>query len=100
MTRTGIHTKVLIMNRKQAENLLVDLRRSMDSRDYCEDVYLSIKGVGTKSFKSCAYFETESWLFLWTAEESFVLDKRDAGDFVFVPSKESLINVRKENTCS
>lgn len=88
------------MNRKQAENLLVDLRKSMELRDYCEDVYLSIRGVGTKTFKSCAYFETETWLFLWTIDDSFVLDKRDVGDLVFVPSKEALINVRKENTCS
>lgn len=79
------------MNRKQAENLLTDLRKSLQPRDYCEDIYLSFRGVGAKSFKSCAYFESESWLFIWTPDESLVFDKREVGDFVFVPTKESVV---------
>jgi len=88
------------MNRKQAENLLVDLRKSLEPRDYCEDVYLSIRGVGSKSFKSCAYFDSEHWLFLWTPDDSFVFDKREVGDFVFVPAKEGIVNIKKEKQCS
>lgn len=79
------------MNRKQAENLLTDLRKSLQPRDYCEDIYLSFHGIGAKSFKSCAYFESESWLFIWTPDDSFVFDKREVGDFVFVPTKESVV---------
>lgn len=87
------------MNRKQAENLLTDLRKSLQHRDYCEDVYLSFKGIGAKSFKSCAYFESESWLFIWTMDDSFVFDKREVGDFVFVPNNESVLKMNKENPC-
>jgi hypothetical protein len=88
------------MNRKQAENLLVDLRKNLQPRDYCEDVYLSLRGVGSKKFKSCAYFETETWLFIWTPDDSFVINKTEVGDLVFVPTKESVVSTSKENTCS
>ena len=94
MTKLGIHTKVLTMNRKQAENLLIDLRKSLQHHDYCEDIYLSFSGIGSKSFKSCAYFESENWLFIWTPDDSFVFDKREVGDFVFVPLSEM-----KGSTC-
>jgi hypothetical protein len=87
------------MNRKQAENLLVDLRKSLGPKDFCEDVYLSIQGIGSKTFKSCSYFESESWLFIWTREESFVFSKKEVGDFVFVPGTESVINIKKEKSC-
>ena len=87
------------MNRKQAGNLLVDLRKALQPRDYCEDVYLSLKGKGSKVFKSCSYFDTEKWLFIWTPDDSFVFEKCQIGDFVFVSSKESVINVKREQTC-
>ena len=87
------------MNRKQAENLLTDLRKSLKPCDYREDVYLSLGGVGSKSFKSCAYFESETWLFIWTSDDSFVFDKREVGDFVFVANKDTVLSVKKENPC-
>lgn len=87
------------MNRKQAENLLTDLRKSLQPRDYCEDIYLSFKGVGSKKFKSCAYFETEKWLFIWTPDDSFVFNKKEVGDFVFVPNNEAVVSIKKENPC-
>jgi len=87
------------MNRKQAEHLLTDLRKSLQPRDYCEDVYLSIKGAGSKSFKSCSYFDAENWLFIWTPDDSFVFDKREIGDFVFVPVIENMESAKKENSC-
>lgn len=87
------------MNRKQAENLLTDLRKSLKPCDYREDVYLSLSGVGSKSFKSCAYFETESWLFIWTPDDSLVFDKKEIGDFVFVPNKDTVVSMKKENPC-
>ena len=88
------------MNRKQADNLLTDLRKSLRPRDYCEDIYLSFKGIGSKSFKSCAFFETEKWLFIWTPDDSFVFDKKEVGDYVFVSSKETVASLSKEKSCS
>ncbi len=98
MTKLDIRIKLLSMTAKQAQNLLQDLRKSLDHEDYCVDIYVSIKGVGSKSFKSCAYFETDRWLFVWLKDESFVLDRKKIGDFVMASPKESVINVRKE-TC-
>ncbi len=86
------------MTKKQANNLLTDLRKSLQPEDYREDIYISIKDVGNKAFKSCAYYESESWLFIWTIDDSFVFNKKDVGDFVFVSSNESVINVKKETT--
>jgi len=86
------------MTKKQAENLLADIGKSLTPQDYCEDIYLSIKDVGSKSIKSCSYFETETWVFIWTTSDSFVFDKRDIGDFIFVPSNESSITIEKERT--
>lgn len=88
------------MTKKQAKNLLTDLRKSLQPRDYCEDIYLNIKKVGSKSFKSCSYFESESWLFIWTIDDSMVFDKREIGDFVLVTSKESFVNSKEEHSRS
>jgi hypothetical protein len=84
------------MTLKQAQNLLTDLRKSLQIRDYCEDLYLSIKDVGTKVFRSCAYFETESWVFIWTIDDSFVFSKKLIGDFVLVHPNETYLSLKKE----
>jgi hypothetical protein len=86
------------MTRKQADNLMVDLRKSLRPRDYCEDVYLSTKNGKSKCFKSCSYFETETWLFIWTLSDSFVFNKKEVGDFIFVASTETVLNLKKEDT--
>ena len=88
------------MTMKQAHNLMIDLRKSLLLRDYCEDIYLSIKNVGTKVFNSCAYFETKSCLFIWTIDESFVFNKKEVGDFVLAQAKEPMINLKKEHVNS
>ncbi len=99
LTTHGLATKLLTMNRKQAEALRIDLGKSLTLRDYTEDVYLNIKGVGSKTYKSAAYFESENWLFIWTLTESVVLNRKDVGDFVFVPNKDTVITARSIKTC-
>jgi hypothetical protein len=86
------------MKLKQAKNLLTDLRRSLQVRDFCEDIYLSVKRVGNRAFRSCAYFETEDWMFIWTLNDSIMFNKQDIGDFVLVNSKDTVLNLKKETT--
>jgi len=75
------------MTLKQATNLKEDIGKNIRPFDYCEDVYLSIKGIGNKSFRNCTYLESEGWLFIWTESESFIINTNDIGDFIFIPVK-------------
>ena len=82
------------MTKKQANNLMSDLRKELTSTDFCETLYVSINGIGTKIFKECAYHECDGYTFIWTSDESFLIDKKDCGDFIVVPqSKENFITI-------
>ena len=43
------------------------------------------ENVGTKVFRRCAYYEAEGFTFIWTQENSFIMDKKEMGDFVIIP---------------
>lgn len=73
------------MTRKNACKLRDDIGKSLCDDDYNEDVYLSIKHVGTKTFQKCVYHEVENWIFIWTREDSFMVDRKDLGDMVIAP---------------
>lgn len=84
------------MTRKQAQFLLDDWGSNLLPEDYCETIYLSIKGVGTKTFKECCYHDDDGYIFIWTREERFIIDKRDLGDFVAVSdNKKILVSLKK-----
>lgn len=84
------------MTTKQAQFLLKDWGSNLLPEDYCETIYLSIRGVGTKTFKNCCYHESDGYIFIWTREESFMVKKTDMGDFVSIPdNKEILISLKK-----
>lgn len=78
----GIHSD---MTRKQAEKMLNDLGENLTEKDYIEDIYLSIRGVGTQVFKSCSYFEAEGFTFIWTKNERFLISRKEIGDYVIIP---------------
>jgi hypothetical protein len=73
------------MTKKQALFLLNDWGKNLREEDYCENIYMSIKGVGTKVFKNCNYHDTDTHIFIWTKEENFMANKKELGDFVVVP---------------
>lgn len=73
------------MTRKQAENMMEDLGKNLTDRDYIENIYLSIKGVGTEVFKKCAYFEVDGYTFIWTKDGSFLISRKEMGDYVVIP---------------
>jgi hypothetical protein len=77
------------MTRKQAELLKIDLEKSITPEDYIEDLYVSINGVGAKIYRKCVYLDAEGWLFIWTADESYIFSKKDLKDTVVVPASYS-----------
>ena len=87
------------MTNKQAQFLLKDWGNNLLPDDYCETVYLSIKGVGAKTFKNCCYHDSGNYIFIWTSGENLAINKKNLGDFVSVPtdaSKRILVSVKKE----
>jgi len=77
------------MTLKQATNLQKDIGKSIEPDDYIDDIYLSIKDVGSKVFKECTHHRVDDWVFIWTKTESFLINRKDVGDFVMVPKSEN-----------
>jgi hypothetical protein len=79
------------MTSKQAIQLQKDWGQHLTEEDYHETLYVSIKGVGAKTFKSCSYHEQDDYIFIWTRDESFLIDRKELGDFVIVSNTYSTI---------
>ena len=72
------------MTRTQALKLKDDIGNTIEESDYCDRVYLSIKGIGTKSFIDCSLHEAEGWIFIWTRTESFAFKRKEVGDLLLI----------------
>jgi hypothetical protein len=81
------------MTRKQAQNFSEDIKSELGDEDYYDDIYLSIKNVGTKMFKKCCYDQIDGWLFIWTQSDTFVAKESEIGDFVIVDSAHSALSL-------
>lgn len=79
------------MTNKQALQLQKDWGENLDENDFHETLYVSIKGVGAKTFKSCSYHEQDNYIFIWTKDESFLINRKELGDFVIVSNTYSTI---------
>lgn len=79
------------MTNKQALQLQKDWGENLTDEDFHETLYLSIKGIGAKTFKFCSYHEHDNYVFIWTKDESFLIDKKELGDFVMVSNTYSTI---------
>jgi hypothetical protein len=73
------------MTRFQAQRLMEDIGKSLSSIDYSENIYLSIKGVGSKIIKNCAYHDAENYTFIWTKDEKFLINRKSIADHVIIP---------------
>jgi len=62
-----------------------DLGKTLESQDYSENIYVSINGVGTKILRNCAYHDADNYIFIWSEQEEYFLNKKEVGDFVIVP---------------
>jgi hypothetical protein len=84
------------MTKTQAQRLMEDLGKNLIHDDYCEDLYISINNIGTKTFKNCSYYECEGYTFIWTCTEKFLLSKKEIGEYVLIPkNKESMVKLNK-----
>ena len=61
-----------------------DLGKEIRDDSYVDNIYLSIRDVGTKVFKNCVFFVEDGWMFIWTREESFCIREKDMGDFLVI----------------
>ena len=62
-----------------------DLGKTLTPLDYTESIYVSIRNVGNKVYKRCAYHQVDGFTFIWMLEDSFMIDRKEMGDFVVVP---------------
>ncbi len=70
-----------------------DLGKQLSPQDYSENIYVSIKNVGTKVFRQCAFHEADGYTFIWTKKETFIISRKEVGDFVVVPyTHEALVS--------
>ena len=86
------------MTEKQAHLLLEDWSCAIQEKDFCENIYVSIKNVGTKVFKKCCYHDVENYIFIWTREDTFLIDKKELGDFVIIPQNSKSFLLTKKVT--
>lgn len=79
------------MTRKQATQLMKDWGKNLLPEDFCETLYISIKGIGAKTFKSCSYHEQDNYIFIWTKQDKFLVNKKELGDFVAIANPHNTI---------
>jgi hypothetical protein len=85
------------MTKKQALQLQSDWGSHITPEDFSETLYLHIKDVGTQVFKQCCYHEQDNYIFIWTKNESFLVNKKDLGDFVAVVNPTDTIISKANN---
>ena len=84
------------MTSKNAQKLLVDLGKEMSEDSFTDNIYLSIRDVGTKVFKHCKFEVLEGWLLIWTPTETFCVSQKDLGDFLIIDiDSPSLVELKK-----
>ena len=84
------------MRKSQAHRLMKDLEKNLIDEDYCEDIYISTKSAGTKSFRNCSYFEVDNYIFIWTKEQSLLISSKEVGDYIIIPHKKDNIITLKQ----
>lgn len=72
------------MNRTNANKLMADLGKEMNHASFTDNIYLSIRNVGTRVFKNCKFESLEGWMFIWTRDDSFCVKEKDLGDFLVI----------------
>lgn len=73
------------MTHEIANHFLLDTRRDIRDTDLNgQNVYLSIKGIGTKVFHDATSQIIDGWLFIWSREETFCVSMEEVGDLVCI----------------
>jgi hypothetical protein len=72
------------MTKKQAVMLKDDWGKHLEENDFKTTLYLSIKNNGARMLKNCCFHEQENYIFIWTRSSSFIINKKDIGEFLIV----------------
>lgn len=72
------------MTPKQANLFLSDIQSELIPTDYCQNIYVSIRDIGTRSFVNAHCQSIDGWLFICTKTESFCVQEKNLGDYVCV----------------
>lgn len=86
------------MTKSQAQRMMEDLGENLVESDYCHDIYISTKLAGSKSYRECAYFEIENYIFVWNRESSELISRKESGDYIIVPNKRDTVITLKKVT--
>ena len=84
------------MTRKQALQLQKDWGVNLTKEDFKETLYISIKGVGNKTFNRCCYYEQDNYLFIWTKGEEFLINKKELGKFIAITDPHAVITTKQK----
>jgi hypothetical protein len=73
-----------------AKRLMKDLGKNLTQDDYIENVCVSVNGVVRGVYKDCACFESDGYTFIWTREDSFLIDGKKLGRYVILQYNPSI----------
>lgn len=76
--------------------MMDDLGKHVIESDYCQNIYISTQLNGAKTFRKCAYFEAENYIFVWKKSESLLISKEEVGNYIIVPEKtDTIVTLKK-----
>jgi hypothetical protein len=79
------------MEKVHAQKMMEDLGKHVIESDYCQDIYISTQLNGAKTFRECAYFEVENYIFVWKKSAALLISKEEVGNYIIVPNKTDTI---------
>jgi thiamine pyrophosphokinase len=84
------------MEKVHAQKMMDDLGKHVIESDYCQNIYISTQLNGAKTFRKCAYFEAENYIFVWKKSESLLISKEEVGNYIIVPEKtDTIVTLKK-----
>ena len=78
------------MNSRDAQRFSDDIRKELDENSFVDNIYMSVKHVGTKVFRNCKCDQIDGWIFIWTQTETYTVKESDMGDFVIIDTNMSI----------
>ena len=78
------------MTTAAAKRLMADLGKNLTQDDYIENICVSMDGLISGVYKDCAYFESEGYTFVWTKEDSFLIDQKRVGRYAILQYNPSI----------
>lgn len=79
------------MTTGQAKRMMEDLGKNLIDSDYSQNIYISTQLDGSKSYRKCAYFEADNYIFIWKKELSTLISRKQVGDYILVPASKTQI---------